>query len=107
MKHLRSRSFPPTTVEVPDNRAGEVISEVKHGCQPAPNDCLPLLKLNTTKTQTCNCGGAESDAVAIVWTDICNYGTGEKKPYYLENTVRAEREKEWKHDLESVCEIFF
>lgn len=57
---------------------GEVFSEVKHGCQPSLNDRLPLFKHNTNKTQTCNCGGAESDAVAIVWPDICNYGAGKK-----------------------------
>lgn len=73
MNHLQNRTFPLTTVEMPDNRAGD-ISEVKRACQPSLNDCLPLFKLNTIKTQTCNCGRAESDAVAIVWPDICNYG---------------------------------
>lgn len=74
MNHLQNRTFPLTTVEVPDDRAGGGISEVKRASQPSPNDCLPLFKLNTIKTQTCNCGRAESDAVAIVWPDICNYG---------------------------------
>lgn len=73
MNHLQNRTFPLTTVEMPDNRAGD-ISEVKRACQPSLNDCLPLFKLNTIKTQTCNCGRAESDTVAIVWPDICNYG---------------------------------
>lgn len=74
MNHLKNRTFPLTTVELPDNRAGGDITEVKRGCQPSLNNCLPLFKLNTIKTQTCNCGRAESDAVAIVWPDICNYG---------------------------------
>lgn len=74
VNHVQSRTFPLTTVEMPDNRAGGDISEVKRACQPSLNDCLPLFKLNTIKTQTCNCGGAESDAVAIVWPDVCNYG---------------------------------
>lgn len=72
---------------------GEVLLEVKRGCQHCLKDCLPLFKHNTTKTQTCNCGSAESDAVAIVWLDICNYGAGKKK-YNLKNLQqKAERRK--------------
>lgn len=81
---------------------GEVLLEVKRGCQHCLKDCLPLFKHNTTKTQTCNCGSAESDAVAIVWLDICNYGAG-KKNTISKTYNKRQRGRKYENTIWNLC----
>lgn len=62
-----------------------------------------FFKHNTTKTQTCNCGSAESDAVAIVWPDISNCG-GKKKKNTISKIYNVRpRGRKYKNMIWNLC----